>query len=60
MYDPGENKWKLKYNNAAGRLWRYLESQCSISKKHLKRMKRGKIKPGGVIVINFKDWGFDV
>jgi hypothetical protein len=54
-WKPPDNSWKLAHGNAAGRLWRYIDSQLCLSKKHLKKVRKGKFKPG-VTIIDFKDW----
>ena len=50
-----ENAWKTKFNNAPGRLWKYLEARLILSKNHLKRISKGKFYPTPYQV-NFKDW----
>ena len=50
-----ENAWKTKYGNAPGRLWRFLEKNMLLSKKHLKKVRKGKFYPQP-FVIDFKDW----
>jgi hypothetical protein len=53
-YDTG---WKVKFNNAPGRLWRFIDNNLTLSKTYLEKFRAGKIPwPPVPYVIDFKDW----
>lgn len=54
-WKPTDVSWKLKHKNAVGRLYRWIDKNLSISRNHLKRLRKGKFKPGGT-VIDFDEW----
>lgn len=51
------NAWKVKFDNAPGRLWRFIDSNLTISKTYLKKLRKGKVAwPPKPYTIDFKDW----
>jgi hypothetical protein len=47
--------WRLKHNNAAGRLWRYIEKNIGLSRNHLEKVKKHKFTPVQICV-NLNYW----